>query len=315
MRAAITIGVKDEQAEYLIESEREGSTVSLAENPPGGEKLMPNVERVGIGGRLEAWSHRLLLAVVWLSCGLFGLYILSFYAAAFAGGALARWNKILPNLYVEEGVVANAGIGLHFAAGGLILMLGSIQFIERIRNRYPQFHRWTGRLYILAVLVAGLGGLIFILWRGTIGGPVMDIGFGLYGILMIVGAVQVWRHARAGRFVPHREWALRLYALAIGSWLYRIDYGLWVALTGGLGHASQFRGPFDKLMAFFFYLPNLVVVEVLLRRGKSELSGWRMVLNSALMLMATGVLLVGTWFFTRYYWGPAILALLSGQQN
>lgn len=61
---------------------------------------------------------------------------------------------------------------------------------------------------------------------------------------------------------------------------------------GGLGHESQFRGPFDKVMAFFFYLPNLVVVEVLLLRGKSELGGWRMVLNMVLMLMVTGVLLV-----------------------
>jgi len=96
---------------------------------------------------------------------------------------------------------------------------------------------------VVAALLAGVGGLAFILVRGTVGGIFMDIRFGLLRILMIVGSMQVTRHARARRFGLNREWSPRLYPLAIVSWLYRIDYRFWVLMTGGLGQFTGFRAP------------------------------------------------------------------------
>jgi len=52
----------------------------------------------------------------------------------------------------------------------------------------------------------------------------MDVGFILYGFLMIVAAVETIRHAKSKRFERHRVWALRLYLLVIASWLYRMEY-------------------------------------------------------------------------------------------
>ena len=89
----------------------------------------------------------------------------------------------------------------------------------------------------------------------------MDVGFGLYGVLTAAAAVETYRHARARRLDNHRAWAMRLFALAIGSWLYRMEYG----------HLKDFSGPFDQLMAFFFYVPNLLVVEALLRAPRASL--------------------------------------------
>jgi hypothetical protein len=57
---------------------------------------------------------------------------------------------------------------------------------------------------VVAALLAGVGGLAFILVRGTVGGIFMDIRFGLLRILMIVGSMQVTRHARARRFGLNR---------------------------------------------------------------------------------------------------------------
>lgn len=36
----------------------------------------------------------------------------------------------------------------------------------------------------------------------------------------------------------------------------------------GLGHTGHFSGPFDIVMAFFFYVPNLLVAELFLRASK-----------------------------------------------
>jgi hypothetical protein len=93
----------------------------------------------------------------------------------------------------------------------------------------------------------------------------MNVGFGLYGVLMIFAAVQTYRHARARRWEAHRACAMRLFALATGSWLYRMDYGLWLtAAPDHIWRRPDFHGPFEVVMAFF-YVPNLVIAELFLR--------------------------------------------------
>ena len=258
------------------------------------------------------WTGMALVVTVWISTTLFGLYILAFYAGALAEGEMARWNTVLPRLYEPETPAATAGIGLHFAAGGIILVLGCIQLIGTIRARYPALHRWIGRIYVAAALLAGVGGLAFIAAKGTIGGTVMDIGFSLYGALMVLAAVQTFRHAQARRLDAHRAWALRLFALAIGSWLYRMDYGFWALLANGAGHTQDFRGPFDRVMAFFFYVPNLLVVEAFIRARRTTAPPALQLIAAGVLAGATGFLLLGTYFFTKFYWGPAILGRLTG---
>ena len=252
-----------------------------------------------------------LVVTVWLSVTLFGAYILAYYAGAIVRDDLAAWNAVLPRLYERSTPGATIAIGVHFFAGGVILVLGCIQLIAGVRNRYPAVHRALGRVYVVTSLLAGVGGLGFILTKGTVGGTVMDLGFGLYGVLMIGCAVQTYRHARARRIEVHRAWALRLFALAIGSWLYRMDYGFWLLLTGGAGHTQDFRGPFDQVMAFWFYLPNLLVVEAFVRGRTSTASPASRRLATGTILVATGFLLLGTYFFTTEFWGPAILAVVT----
>nr|WP_230680350.1 hypothetical protein [Pontibacter sp. 172403-2] len=90
-------------------------------------------------------SGTLFIATAWLSAALFGLYILDFYAAALYQGGMERWNETLPGLYERNLVTTTSGIGLHFAIGGIILVLGSIQLMSSIRNRSPAVH-WS-RVY------------------------------------------------------------------------------------------------------------------------------------------------------------------------
>jgi len=253
----------------------------------------------------------LLTATCWISAGLFGLYILAFYAAAIVDGNMAKWNEALPRLYETHTPTATAGIGVHFAAGGIILALGCIQFVAAIRSRYPAVHRWIGRVYVTAAFLAGIGGLTFIAAKGTIGGTTMNVGFGLYGVLTAAAAVETYRHARARRLDVHRAWAMRLFALAIGSWLYRMEYGFWFLLADGAGHVKDFSGPFDRFMAFFFYVPNLLVVEALIRAPRASMSATARWTAASAFTCATLFLLLGTYYFTKFYWGPAILARIG----
>lgn len=254
------------------------------------------------------WSARALVATVWGSSAIFGIYILALFLGAIVAGTPEDWNTSLPGLYVERSLAANLGIGVHFALGAALLLLGPIQLMGSVRNRWPRFHRWTGWVYASSALLTGAGGLAFILARGTIGGATMDWGFGLYGALMIFTAVQTVRHAVARRIEVHRAWAIRLFALTIGSWLYRMDYGFWFLFAGSEGHTASFDGWFDKVMIFWFYLPNLAVAELFIRARKGRAPVALKAAGAAALAGATAFLLLATWFFTTEGWGPVIVA-------
>jgi len=258
------------------------------------------------------WSGGALVAAAWASAALFGAYITFFYAGAIAAGTPAQWNANLPGLFVPRATLGTAGIALHFAAGGIILLLGPIQLIGRIRRAAPVVHRWLGRLYVFAAFLAGFGGLAFILVNRTIGGIAMDIGFGLYGALILLASVQTWRHARARRFGRHRAWAIRLFALAIGSWLYRMDYGFWFLAADGAGHGADYRGWFDLVMDFAFYFPNLLVAEAFIRARAAPNRPVLQLGSAALLAVLAGFIALATFQFARLYWLPGIALRLWG---
>jgi Predicted membrane protein (DUF2306) len=258
------------------------------------------------------WAIRALISIFWISAAIFGLYIIAFYAGAVSDGAPHRWNESLPGLYEPHTLAATIAIGAHFATGAILLLLGPVQLIGAVREKVPKLHRWLGRIYATTALITGLGGLAFIALKGTIGGTPMNVGFGLYGALTVAAAMQTIRHAQARRFDAHRAWAIRLFALAIGSWLYRMDYGFWRMVAQGVGHTRTFDGPFDVVMAFFFYIPNLIVAELFIRTQQLRL-GPAMRLGAALFVSAaTTFVAVGTYYFTAYYWGPHILVRIVG---
>jgi hypothetical protein len=82
-------------------------------------------------------------------------------------------------------------------------------------------------------------------------------------------------------------------------------------LGGGRGHTHDFHGPFDHVMAFFFYLPNLLIVEAFIRGRQSAAPPKFKLAAAGLFAGATGFLLLGTYYFTKLYWGPAILQRLG----
>jgi Predicted membrane protein (DUF2306) len=253
-----------------------------------------------------------LTAVVWVSAGLFALYILARYVGAIGDGRLAAWNRDLPRLYEPHMPFATTGMGIHFLGGTLLLLLGPLQFVQIIRDRAPAVHRWIGRIYATAALLTGLGGLAFIALKGTVGGTPMNIGFALYGALTVVAALMTPICAWRRQFAAHRAWAVRLFALVLGSWLFRMDYGFWETLTHRLGHTANFDGPFDVFMDFFFFIPNLIVAEIIIRAPKFRAPRTVRAIAGAGLALSGFIVVVGTYYFTRYHWGQDIVARIHG---
>lgn len=169
------------------------------------------------------------------------------------------------HLFAPGSPVAVAAIRGHMLAGAWLSVAAALQLIAPLRRGWPVFHRWNGRVLVAAGMATGLAGLVYIALRGTIGGPVMSLGFAAYGAALILSGGFAWRAARQRAFEAHRGWALRFFVLAIASWLYRVHYGLWEIATGGAGRAEDFSGLFDRVNIFAFWIPYLVLVELWLR--------------------------------------------------
>ncbi len=188
------------------------------------------------------------------------------------------WTGLTQDLWPNSrfdppGEPLSAAIFLHMLTGGLITVLAPLQLLPQVRRNAPGVHRAMGRVIVAAALVTAVAGLSWIAAQGTIGGSEMSAAFALYGALMAICAVQTLRHARNRDVLRHRAWALRLCVLSIASWLYRVHYGLWYALTGGLASNDAFDGTFDRLQVWAFFLPYLVLLEIWLRRGRSATGG------------------------------------------
>ncbi|MEM6889710.1 MAG: DUF2306 domain-containing protein [Pseudomonadota bacterium] len=195
------------------------------------------------------------------------LFLLLLAAAPFA---LYAWNSgwngmrgvpTQPRLFSPESPFANLMIFGHMVSGALITILAPLQLWAWPRRVVPRLHRASGYAAWAAAVVTGVLGLLSILKTGTIGGIWMDAGFAGYGLLLIWAAFNTVQNARAKNFDAHRRWALRLFVLAIGSWIYRVHYHIWYIATGGIASNETFSGAFDLVQNVAFYLPYLMLLE------------------------------------------------------
>jgi len=120
---------------------------------------------------------------------------------------------------------------LHIVPGGIFLTLAPLQFSSRIRSRHIRFHRWSGRVLVLAALVSGLTALYFGLLM-PFGGPGEAVAIALFGGLFMAAVSRAFFAIRRRDVARHREWMIRAFALAIAiSTIRAIATVLDVALT------------------------------------------------------------------------------------
>lgn len=180
------------------------------------------------------------------------------YAVERGMSVLAHDEQATSRFFHAGQPVATIAIYAHMIAGGFIMLLAPLQLVSGIRQRWPAIHRALGRLVAALAVLTATAGLGYIIMYGTIGGPLMNAGFALYGLLILVCAGMTVRYA-IRRDPRHRLWAERLVILALASWLYRVHYGLWEIATGGVATRPDFSGLFDQVQVFAFYLPYLLI--------------------------------------------------------
>lgn len=205
---------------------------------------------------------------------LLAIYVVGFYGRAALQGRLDDWNKALPNGYVAGDLLANLMLSLHLAFAVVVIVGGALQLLAPLRNRWPRFHRWNGRVYLLAAIVIAVGGSVLLWTRDTPGDRAQHVAITINAVLILVCAAQALRHAVARALDRHRRWALRLYLAVAGAWFFRVGLMFWLLVNRGpVGFdPATFRGPTLVVLAFAQYLLPLALLELYFR-AKASRSG------------------------------------------
>jgi hypothetical protein len=245
-------------------------------------------------------------AALWLAIATIGQWVfLTYVAIVFGGSALLGhwevWNDRLSQGHVVGDVFGNGVVAAHLVLAALVLGAGPLQFIPRIRARFPAVHRWVGRIYMAGVALATLSGLYMLRTR-DIGSLSLNLGFVLQALVIGVFLFFALRYAIARQIDRHQRWALRFFMVSSIALTYRVIFMIWVLATGGTGiNFETGEGAFLDVMAIGQFFP-LLVLEVYFRtkerKGATAKYWMAGVLGTAAGATGLGILLlaVGLWF-------------------
>ncbi|MFI7422093.1 DUF2306 domain-containing protein [Nonomuraea sp. NPDC049684] len=107
-----------------------------------------------------------------------------------------------------------AVLSLHVIFGSIAMISCCLQVWPWFRARHPRAHRMIGRVYVFGgCLPGGLLGLVVSL--ATPFGPVTRASGVVLALLWLGCTLAGWRMARQRRFVDHRRWMIRSFALTM----------------------------------------------------------------------------------------------------
>jgi uncharacterized membrane protein len=172
--------------------------------------------------RILLWSAVIILIItLFVSAFLRVNHLVGFY----------HTGLMPPAETIEYGYARNPLLTfLHILPGTLFIVLGALQFLKPLRNRFIHIHRWMGRTYLLLGLIVGISAIVmgFVV---RFGGITETTAVTLFGIFFLFSLGKAYLHIRRKEFAQHREWMIRAYSIGIAVATMRPVIGLFFAFT------------------------------------------------------------------------------------
>jgi uncharacterized membrane protein len=240
--------------------------------------------------------------------------VASFYALTALRGDYHKWN--FTNGYVPGFSMGNTAVVMHVASAVIIMLAGAVQLVPQIRNRFPVFHRWNGRIYMLTAVTLSVAGLYMTWIRGSVGDLSVHLGSTLNAVLIWLCGGMALRYALARDFKTHRRWALRFFLVVSASWFFRIGFFLsFLVFKGPFGFDPvTFRGPFLTFMSFAQFLIPLAVLEIYLR-AQDRPGALRRMATAGVLFVLTLVMGAGLFAVAMAQWVPQVKAAYDPRKS
>ena len=120
---------------------------------------------------------------------------------------------------------------IHILPGSLFIVLGPLQFMSSIRNNHPQWHRWSGRIFLLCSSIIGVSALVMSFAMPAVGGVNQAAATTCFGIFFLFALAKAFWHIRRREVLLHREWMIRAYAIGVAVATIRPIVGIFVATS------------------------------------------------------------------------------------
>lgn len=218
------------------------------------------------------WSRTLLngAGAFWFIAALLGQWAFFYYIAAFYGsstltGNFEVWNRLAAlgrTPYVAGDTGGNIAYAAHALGAGIIAFGGALQLLPFIRRRFPAFHRWNGRLYLLTVTGLSLSGFYLVWIRQTSPSFIEGVATTLNGVLILTFAALALRTAMARNIASHQRWATRLYLVSNAQWFLRVGLFSYFVVNRALGNDVSFGDPFLKFWTWGCFLAPIAVLQL-----------------------------------------------------
>ncbi|WP_086030530.1 DUF2306 domain-containing protein [Tenacibaculum holothuriorum] len=197
---------------------------------------------------------------------------------------------------------------LHIIFGGIALLIGWVQFIEKFRKRYINIHRWIGKIYIASILLSGIPGF-YIAFHASAGlSP--KIAFAMGSLIWVTLAILGYTSIRKGNVIAHKKYMMYNYAGTFGAVTLRLWLPLLIVIFGEFALAYQ-------VVAWLSWVPNLIIVYLYLEKREVILHFYKKyklhnVLKGSIAITLIMVILsytsVQTWFYrSSSYEGTAFV--------
>ena len=104
----------------------------------------------------------------------------------------------------------------HALAGTCAILLGPLQFSDRLRQRFTKVHRVVGRIYIAGALILAPLGAYIQFFEERMGGPrSFSIAALVDAILLMLTTAIAFTFILNGKVEQHRQWMTRSFAVAL----------------------------------------------------------------------------------------------------
>jgi len=197
--------------------------------------------------------------ISWLTVGvlsiLIGLYPILYFLFDGNFGILGSKTVELLN-----NSLWNLGFFGHIVLGGVAVLVGWLQFNNKLRQKKPKIHRIIGRVYVISALISGTCA-IYISFYAT-GGIIAKLGFFFLGITWLSTTILGYKTIKKGKVVLHEKFMIFSFAACFAAVVLRIWLPILTIIFDDFIIAY-------RIVAWLCWIPNIIIAYFIVQSKKS----------------------------------------------
>lgn len=148
----------------------------------------------------------------------------------------------------------------HIVFGGVALLIGWIQFNEKLRHNKPRIHQFIGKIYVVSALLSSFSGFYIALFADQ--GLWASLGFCCLAIIWFCVTLIAYLTIRKKQILKHQHMMIYSYAACFAAVTLRIWLPVLIVIIGHYGTAYL-------MVAWLSWIPNLLVAHFIIIKGEA----------------------------------------------